>query len=121
MNNNEKLLRRKKVHRRIRSRIVGTAEVPRLNVFKSSKHIYAQLIDDANGVTLAAASTQSGSLADELKGKAGVEKAGVVGKFLGERAKESGITKVVFDRNGYKYHGRVKALADGARESGLVF
>lgn len=113
--------RRKKIHMRVRSRISGTADRPRLCVFKSNKHVYAQLIDDVKGVTLTAVSTLTKGLADELAGKTPMEKASVVGREIGRIAKEAGVTKVVFDRGGYRYHGVVKNLADGARESGLVF
>ena len=109
---------RKKRHNRIRRKISGTAECPRLNVFRSNKNIYAQLIDDVEGVTLASASTEDESVSrDDSK----VEQSAVVGKLLAERAKENNITKVVFDRGGYQYHGRVKALAEAARENGLEF
>lgn len=106
-------------HRRIRKKIKGTAERPRLCVFRSLRHIYAQLIDDDRGHTLLGVS----SLAPELKGLTGTktEVARAVGVLLGKKAVEKGIKTVVFDRGGYKYHGRVKALADGAREAGLVF
>jgi large subunit ribosomal protein L18 len=116
-----KKLRRAKIRRRVRGKISGSADRPRLSVFKSLKHIYAQVIDDRNGVTLMAASTKTADLASAVNGKPGVERAAVVGKFIGEKAKEAGITKVVFDRSGYKYHGQIKALADGAREGGLEF
>jgi large subunit ribosomal protein L18 len=101
--------------RRVRAKINGTAQKPRLSVFRSNTHIYGQLIDDVNGVTLASAS--------DLKSKKGnkTESATAVGKALAELAKKAKITECVFDRNGYKYHGRVKALADGAREGGLQF
>ena len=99
---------------RVRAKISGTPECPRLNVFRSSKHIYAQLIDDVNGVTLAAAS----SLSKGFEGKEGARK---VGQLIAEAAKAKGIENVVFDRAGYLYHGRVQELADGARESGLKF
>lgn len=104
---------------RVRRRIEGTGERPRLNVFRSSRHIYAQLIDDDSGKTLASAS----SLSPELKGIAGGNKAGAkaVGELIAKKAKEAGIEKVVFDRNGFLYHGRVKTLADAAREGGLKF
>ena len=101
---------------KIRKRISGTTERPRLCVFKSSKYIYAQLIDDTSGATIVSAS----SLADKVTG-AGKEIAGAVGKLIAERAKEKNLENVVFDRSGYVYHGRVKALADGAREAGLKF
>ncbi len=102
-------------------RISGTPELPRLNVFRSLNHIYAQVIDDVNGVTLASASSKDKMLASELDGKSKKEKAEIVGKTVAERAKDAGISQVVFDRGGYLYHGRVKALADGAREGGLKF
>ena len=108
---------RKRRHRRIRGSVVGTAERPRLAVSRSNKRIYAQLIDDDRGHTLAAA----GSHEAPLRGLAKGEAAGEVGKLLAERAKDAGVERVVFDRGGYKYHGRVKALADGAREGGLEF
>ena len=103
----------------LRKRIHGTPERPRLTVFRSLKHIYAQVIDDVSGRTLASASDQAGKGGKAVKGKTGSAKS--VGTTLAERAKKAGVTKVVFDRNGYIYHGRVKALADGAREGGLQF
>lgn len=112
---------RKRRHRRIRMRISGTPELPRLNVFRSLNHIYAQVIDDVNGVTVVSASSKDKTLAAELDGKSKKEKAEIVGKTVAERAKDAGISQVVFDRGGYLYHGRVKALADGAREGGLKF
>ena len=109
---------RLKRHKRVRSKISGTAERPRLNVFRSNTNIYAQLIDDVNGVTLASAS----SLDKEITGNGGnKEAAKEVGKLVAQRAAEKGITDVVFDRGGYVYHGRVKELAEGAREGGLKF
>ena len=109
---------RRRIHKRIRSRVTGTQERPRLAVFRSLNHIYAQVIDDAAGHTLvAAASTEK-----PLKGKGGnLDGAKLIGKTVAERAKEKGITKVVFDRGGYLYHGRVKALAEAARKAGLEF
>ncbi len=118
---NQKLLARLKRKKRIRKKVSGTPERPRLSVFRSSKHIYAQVIDDTKGHTLAAISDLSPELKDELKGLKKTEKAFKVGKKLAEICKEKGIEKVVFDRNGFLYHGRVKALADGAREGGLKF
>jgi len=115
----KKRLRRDKIRRRIRATIRGSAERPRLGVFKSNKHVHAQLVDDTEGHTLAAASTKTEALEKEIKDKTKVECAKVVGAHLAELAKEKGIKKVVFDRSGYKYHGVVKALADGAREAGL--
>lgn len=117
----EKELLRKKRHRRVRSKVNGTPERPRLNVSRSLQHIYAQLIDDTAGHTLAAASTLDPALKGELKAGGNIEAAKAVGKLIAERGKEKGVTAVVFDRGGYKYHGRVQALADSARESGLVF
>jgi large subunit ribosomal protein L18 len=100
-------------------RISGTASKPRLNVFRSLEHIYAQVIDDEAGQTLVSASTVDKALAQELSGKKKREQAALVGKIVAQRALDAGITEVVFDRGGYLYHGRVKALADGAREGGL--
>ena len=109
---------RQRIHKRIRSRVAGTQERPRLAVFRSLNHIYAQVIDDGLGNTLAAAS----STEKDWRGKGGnVEGAKLIGKAVAERAKNKGITRVVFDRGGYLYHGRVKALADAAREAGLEF
>jgi large subunit ribosomal protein L18 len=108
---------RERRHRRVRGRVTGTAERPRLSVARSNKRIYAQLVDDERGHTMAAAGSHEGPLNGLAKGAA----AGEVGKLLAERATAAGITRVVFDRGGYKYHGRVKALADGAREGGLEF
>lgn len=114
-----KQLRRKKIRSSIRKKIRGTVERPRLSVYRSNKDIYVQLIDDITGVTLAAASSTQKEIQSEKVNK--VEKAKLVGKAIGEKAKQSGITVVVFDRGGYLYHGRVKSLADGAREAGLQF
>ena len=105
-------------HKRVRAKISGTAERPRLNVFRSAKHIYAQLIDDVAGVTLAAASTYEKSFEGLGSNK---EAARAIGKLIAERAKAKGISAVVFDRGGYVYHGRVSELAEGAREGGLEF
>jgi large subunit ribosomal protein L18 len=107
-------------HRRIRVKVSGTAERPRLNVFRSLQHIYAQVIDDSKGTTLVAASTVDADLRTTLEG-AKSDRAAAVGRLVAERAKAKGIEKVVFDRGGYLYHGRVKALADGARAAGLEF
>jgi large subunit ribosomal protein L18 len=103
--------------------VQGTPERPRLNIFRSLNHIYAQVIDDTQGVTLAAASSLEPTIrgSEDLKDKGQVEKAAAVGKLVAERALQAGITQVVFDRGGYKYHGRVKALADSSREAGLKF
>jgi large subunit ribosomal protein L18 len=111
---------RKRVHTRIREKMSGTAARPRLNVYRSLNHIYTQLIDDLNGVTLVAASSMNAKGAEKVYG-GNVEAAKLVGKLIAERAQEKGIKKVVFDRGGYLYHGRVKALADAAREAGLDF
>ena len=109
---------RYKRHKRVRGKVSGTPECPRLNVFRSEKHIYAQVIDDVNGVTLCAAS----SVEKDFEGLgSNTEAAKKVGNKIAERAKAKGIEKVVFDRGGYIYHGRVQELADGAREGGLVF
>jgi large subunit ribosomal protein L18 len=108
-------------HSRLRKRVEGSVERPRLSVFRSNIHIYAQVIDDTTGRTLVAASTKDRTLAASLTGQTKTERAKAVGTLLGERAKEVGISKVVFDRGGYKYHGRVKALAEAAREAGLNF
>ncbi|HLV43636.1 MAG TPA: 50S ribosomal protein L18 [Aggregatilineales bacterium] len=108
-------------HNRVRKHVQGTAERPRLNVFRSDKHIYAQVIDDTAGHTLAAASTIDTDLRADVDGKSKTDAAKLVGKLVAERAKKAGVEKVVFDRGGYKYHGRVKALADAAREAGLDF
>jgi large subunit ribosomal protein L18 len=113
-----KLERRAKIKRSIRKKITGTASVPRLTVFRSNKQIYAQVIDDATGKTLASASSYG---VKEATGIAKVEQATVVGKAIAAKAIAAGITAVVFDRNGYLYHGRVKSLADSAREGGLKF
>lgn len=106
---------------RVRREISGTSECPRLNVFRSLSQIYAQVIDDSAGHTLAAASTLDAALRKKIKGLKKTEQAKVVGQAVAERAKSKGITRVVFDRGGYRYIGRVKALADGAREGGLQF
>ena len=105
---------------RVRKKVFGVPERPRLSVFKSLKHVYVQIIDDQNGVTLAAASTLSPDVRDKAKGNS-AETAKLVGEAIGKRAMEKDIKKVVFDRSGYLYHGRVKALADAAREAGLEF
>ena len=112
---------RQRRHRRIRMKISGTNEVPRLNVFRSASHIYAQVIDDVAGNTLVSASTLDKQLASDLEGKNKKAQSVVVGKAVAERAAAAGIKQVVFDRGGYLYHGRVKALAEGAREGGLEF
>lgn len=114
-NSNEQRLKR---HRRVRAKISGTAERPRLNVFRSNKHIYAQLVDDVNGVTLATASSMDKGFEGSGSNKEAARK---VGQAIGKLAAAKKITDVVFDRGGYLFHGRVKELADGARESGLKF
>lgn len=112
---------RLKRHLRVRKKIQGTTERPRLNIFRSSKHVYAQLIDDVKGVTIASASTQDKELKEGISNGGNIEAATKVGALIAERAKKAGIEKVIFDRGGYLYHGRVKALADAAREAGLEF
>lgn len=112
--------RRVRRHRRVRKQVLGTSRRPRLSVFRSSQHIYAQVVDDDAGRTLAAASSLSPELKD-LKTGANRAAARAVGKLLGQRALAQGVKAVVFDRGGYLYHGRVKELADGAREAGLKF
>ncbi len=116
-----RLVSRKKRHRRVRVKISGTTVRPRLNVFRSSKHIYAQVIDDQSGRTLAAASSLEPQLRSELTSGGNREAARKVGVLLGKKAIDQGIKDVVFDRGGYLYHGRVKELAEGAREAGLNF
>src|SRR6516164_1412850 len=120
LNREGKNITRQRVHERIRKKLAGTAERPRLNVYRSLNHIYVQLIDDLNGKTLVSASTAEGKKEDRRTG-GNVASAKTVGKAIAERAKAKGVTKVVFDRGGYIYHGRVKALADAAREAGLKF
>lgn len=112
---------RERRHYRSRYKVVGTTERPRLNVFRSLTNIYAQVIDDSAGKTLVAASTLDGDVALQLDGKNKIDAARIVGKIIGERAKNAGVSKVVFDRGGYAYHGRIAALAEGAREAGLDF
>lgn len=114
----QKLLRRAKIRARIRKTIKGTAECPRLSVYRSNKAIYAQVIDDLKGHTIVSASSRESGIDAKITK---VEQAVAVGKMLAEKAKAAGVTAVVFDRGGYLYHGRVKALADGAREAGLQF
>lgn len=111
---------RKKRHLRVRKHVIGTPERPRLNVFRSSKHVYAQLIDDTNGITIASASTLDSDLKDLANG-GNIEAARKVGEMIAKRAREKGVELVVFDRGGYLYHGRIQALADAAREGGLQF
>ncbi|WP_432404465.1 50S ribosomal protein L18 [Wukongibacter sp. M2B1] len=111
--------RRKIRHGRVRKKVFGTPDCPRLNVFRSASNIYAQIIDDTNGITLAAASSLD--LKDKVSNGGNKEAAKLVGNLVGQRAKEKGIQTIVFDRGGYLYHGRVKELAEGAREAGLEF
>lgn len=113
--------KRQKRHLRIRNKVQGTPERPRLNVFRSLNNIYAQIIDDTTGNTLVSASTLDKDIAESIKDMNKSEAAKLVGKSVGERATAKGINSVVFDRSGYIYHGRVKELADGAREAGLQF
>lgn len=112
---------RLKRHLRVRKKITGTAERPRLNVFRSSKHIYAQIIDDTRGVTLVSASSNDKALKEYISNGGNIEAARKVGEAIGKLAKENGIESVVFDRGGYVYHGRLAALAEAAREAGLQF
>ena len=106
---------------RVRNKAVGTADVPRLSVFRSNRHMYAQIIDDSSGVTLAAANTNQKLISDSLKYSGNIEAAAKVGEELAKQALQVGIQKVKFDRNRFKYSGRVKALADSARKAGLIF
>ena len=119
MRTNAKTTRRQNIRYRIRAKIAGTAQKPRLSVFRSNKDIYAQLIDDATGTTLAAANSRQKDIAAQSGTKS--EKSHLVGKALAEKAKSLGVETCIFDRGGYLYHGRVKAVADGAREGGLNF
>ena len=114
----KKVEKRAKIKRRIRKKIFGTSEQPRLSVFRSNKQIYAQIIDDNSGITLASSSSYKNKA---VEGKSKSEAATIVGKEVGEKAVKAGVSTVVFDRNGYQYHGRVKSLADGARDGGLKF
>jgi large subunit ribosomal protein L18 len=118
---NRRLAARLKRRQRIRKKISGSGERPRLSVFRSAKHIYAQIIDDSQGQTMVAASTLSNEIRDQLAGLKKADAARLVGKLLAARAKAKGIVRVVFDRNGFLYHGRVKAVAEGCREHGLEF
>lgn len=108
-------------HYRVRRAVQGTAERPRLSVFRSNIHIYAQVINDQTGITVAAASSTDKGLSGDLSGKTKTDRARAVGRLVAERARAAGIERVVFDRGGFQYHGRVKALADAAREAGLDF
>lgn len=111
---------RKQRHRRVRSKVMGTPEKPRLNVYRGLKNIHAQAIDDLNGHTLAHASTQDPEL-KEYQGLKNMEASAAVGKLIAQRVKDKGIKRIVFDRSGYKFHGRIKALADAVREEGIEF
>ena len=113
--------RRRRIHYRIRKHVSGTAERPRMCVFRSNKQIYVQVIDDEQGKTLVAAASNDKELAAQCKGKSGIEAAAIVGKAIAERAIAKGINTISFDRGGYLFHGRVKSLADAAREGGLIF
>ena len=115
----KKVARRNKIRSRIRKKVTGTSQRPRLSVYRSNKDIYVQLVDDVNGHTLVAASSREKDLSENKGSK--IEKSKLVGQKVAERAKDAGIDNVVFDRGGYLYHGRVKALAEGAREGGLNF
>jgi large subunit ribosomal protein L18 len=119
-NKQSKNITRRHVHDRIRKKVIGTPERPRLNVYRSLNHIYVQVVDDLKGATIVAASSAEGKKGERKTG-GNVASAKDVGKMIAERAKAKGINKVVFDRGGYIYHGRVKALADAAREAGLQF
>ena len=113
--------RRYRIKKRIRKKIGGTAEKPRMSVFRSNKHIYAQLIDDDDGKTLCSYSTRKKEVADQQEGLDKSSQAELVGKYLAQKSMEKGIKTVVFDRSGYRYHGRVRKLAEGARKEGLKF
>ena len=119
--NSKKMSSAKRRQYRVRKKLFGTAERPRLSVFRSSRHIYAQIVDDMAGVTLASASSMTADLRPKIGGKGNVDAAKQVGSILAKQALGVGINCVKFDRNRYRYHGRVKALADAAREAGLVF
>ncbi|MGN6533787.1 MAG: 50S ribosomal protein L18 [Ginsengibacter sp.] len=116
---NSKVSSRQKIRYRIRKKLSGTASKPRLSVFRSNKDIYVQLIDDANGITIASASSRQKDIAAQKENKVTISK--MVGEAIAKKSQELGIKDVVFDRSGYLYHGRIKAVADGAREGGLVF
>ncbi len=121
LNMNKKIKARERRHRRVRKKIFGTPDVPRLNVFKSNTNIYAQIIDDLGSRTIVSASSLDKGLVNDIKTGGNIDAAKKVGQLLAKRALEANITKVVFDRGGYIYHGKIKALADSARETGLVF
>ncbi len=117
----QKYLGRKRRQRRVRARVSGSTQRPRLNIYRSLSNIYAQVIDDTAGTTLVSASTIDPEVVPQIEGKNKVDSARIVGRIVAERAKNAGVTMVVFDRAGYRYHGRVAALAEGAREAGLEF
>ena len=121
MKKQETTVRRERRHRRVRAKVAGTVARPRLNVFRSNRHIFAQIIDDAQGHTLVAASTLDADVRAHAAQLKKIDEAKVVGKLLAQRAIEKGFKQVIFDRGGYQYHGRVKSLAEGAREGGLEF
>lgn len=121
INKTNKNKARLKRHLRVRRKITGTAERPRLNIFRSAKHMYVQVIDDTKGVTLASASTLDKEVREGIANGGNVEAAAKIGSLIAERAKAKGVSRVVFDRGGYLYHGRVQALAEAAREAGLEF
>ena len=112
---------RRRIHRRVRQSLTGTTERPRLSVYRSLAHLYAQVIDDSTGKTIVSAGSNDKEMRKQTKGGGNVAAAKLVGKTVAERARQKGISQVVFDRGGYRYHGRVKALADAAREAGLKF
>lgn len=112
---------RARKHLRVRKKVLGTTERPRLSVYRSLNHLYAQVIDDTRGITLVAASTLSPEIRDEVDGKKNLAAAKIIGRLIAEKARAQGITKVVFDRGGNRYHGRIAVLADAAREHGLEF
>lgn len=116
-----KILKRRKIKLRIRKNITGTSEKPRISVYRSNKHIYVQVFDDLKGITLVSASTINKEIAEKLEGLNKIQQAELVGKTLAEKALNANVKNAVFDRNGYRYHGRVKALAEGARKGGLIF
>jgi large subunit ribosomal protein L18 len=120
-NKSTRLVSRLKRQKRIRKRVTGTTERPRLSVFRSSAHIYAQVIDDVTGSTLVSASTLDKDFKENSGKATGKDAATAIGRLVGARALDKGVSKVVFDRNGFLYHGRIKALSDGAREAGLNF
>lgn len=116
-----RVVARRRRHKRVRKVVVGTGDRPRLNVFRSLKQVYAQVIDDSQGYTIASASTLDPELRDQVKGQSKIEQAKLVGDLVAKRALAKGVEQVVFDRGGYLYHGRVQALAEAAREGGLKF